>query len=65
MTTAAGMAAGGAATGWIIGSFADNSSSKQQLYVANMIVNDQHEIHVYADKIYVGLKRLPVMVQYT
>ena len=64
MATTAGMAAGGTAAGLAIGSFGDNSSSKQQLYVANMIVNDQHEIHIYADKIYVGLKRLPVMVQY-
>ena len=62
MATTAGMAAGGTAAGIAIGSFADESSSKQQIYVANMILNDEHKIHIYPEKIYVGLNRLPVMV---
>ena len=62
MATTAGMAAGGTAAGIAIGSFADESSTKQQIYVANMILNDEHKIHIYPEKIYVGLNRLPVMV---
>ena len=58
MATTAGMAASGTVAGMALGSFADNSSSKQQLYVANMIFNE-HEIHIHVDKIYIGLNRLP------
>ena len=58
-TTTAGMAAGGAAAGWAIGSFADNSSSRQQAF-ATRIQNEENKIHIYPDKIYIGLKKLPV-----
>ena len=43
----------------VFGSFADNSSQRQQAFVANMILTDQNKIHIYDDKIYVGLNRLP------
>ena len=59
MTTTFGMAAGGIAIGIAFGSFADNSSKRQQAFVANMILTDQNKIHIYDDKIYVGLNRLP------
>ena len=67
MATTAGMAVGGTAMGLALGSFADNSSPIQQAYVAKMIlnshpsdgVNDQNKIHIYADKMYIGLNRLP------
>ena len=67
MATTAGMATGGIAIGVVFGSFADNSSPIQQAYVAKMIlnshpsdgVNDQNKIHIYADKMYIGLNRLP------
>ena len=61
MATTAGMAAGGAAMGLALGSFADNSSPIQQAYVAKMLlpVNNENKIHIYADKIYIGLNRLP------
>lgn len=58
MATTAGMAAGGAAMGLALGSFADNSSPIQQAYVA-MLLNNENKIHIYADKIYIGLNRLP------
>ena len=53
-----GTTAGMAAAGFTLGSFADHSSSKQQLYVAKMLLNET-EIHIHADKIYIGLNRLP------
>ena len=53
MTTTAGLAAGGIAIGVAFGSFADNSSKRQQAFVANMILSDQNKIHIYDDKIYV------------
>ena len=59
MATTAGMAAGGAAMGLALGSFADNSSPIQQAYVAKMLMNKENKIHIYGDKIYVGLNRLP------
>ena len=59
MTTTAGMATGGIALGVVFGSFADNSSKRQQAAVANTILSDQNKIHIYDDKIYVGLNRLP------
>ena len=60
MATTAGMAAGGAAVGLALGSFADNSSPIQQAYVAKMLLlNKENKIHIYADKIYLGLNRLP------
>ena len=59
MATTAGMAAGGAAMGLALGSFADNSSPIQQAYVAKMLLDKEKKIHIYADKIYIGLNRLP------
>ena len=53
------MAAGGAAAGLAIGSFADNSSSRQQAF-ATRIKNEENKIYIYSDKIYIGLKKLPV-----
>ena len=47
MTTTAGLAAGGIAIGVVFGSFADNSSKRQQAFVANMILSDQNKIHIY------------------
>ena len=52
------MATGGAAAGLAIGALADHSSSRQQSYVRKMKRNE-HAIHIYPDKIYIGLKRLP------
>ena len=57
--TTAGMAAGGVVAGLAVGSFADNSSSRQQLFVKNMKQNSENAIHIYSDKIYIGLKKLP------
>ena len=59
MAMTAGMAAGGAAMGLALGSFADNSSPIQQAYHAKMLLNNETKIHIYTDKIYVGLNRLP------
>ena len=53
------MAAGGVVAGLAIGSFADNSSSRQQLFVKHMKQNNENVIHIYSDKIYIGLKKLP------
>ena len=58
-TTTAGMAAGGVVAGLAIGNFADNSSSRQQLFVKHMKQNNENVIHIYFDKIYIGLKKLP------
>ena len=57
--TTAGMAAGGVVAGLAVGSFADNSSSRQQLFVKHMKENNENAIHIYSDKIYIGLKKLP------
>ena len=57
--TTAGMAAGGVVAGLAVGSFADNSSSRQQLFVKHMKQNNENVIHIYSDKIYIGLKKLP------
>ena len=57
--TTAGMAAGGVVAGLAVGSFADNSSSRQQLFVKNMKQNNENTIHIYPDKIYIGMKKLP------
>ena len=57
--TTAGMAAGGVVAGLAVGSFADNSSSRQQLFVKHMKQNNENAIHIYSDKIYIGLKKLP------
>ena len=57
--TTAGMAAGGVVAGLAVGSFADNSSSRQQLFVKHMKENNENTIHIYPDKIYIGLKKLP------
>jgi len=56
--TTAGMAAGGAVAGLAVGSFADNSSARQKAFVEKM-KNEENKIHIYSDKIYIGLKRLP------
>ena len=53
------MAAGGAVAGLAVGSFADNSSARQKAFVEKM-KNEENKIHIYSDKIYIGLKRLPV-----
>ena len=58
-TTTAGMAATGVVAGMAIGSFADNSSSRQQAF-AKRSKNEENKIHIYPDKIYIGLKKLPV-----
>ena len=57
MGTTAAMATGGAAAGLAIGAFADHSSSRQQAYVRKM-ERKEHNIHIYPDKIYIGMKRL-------
>ena len=57
-TTTAAMATAGASAGLAIGAFADHSSSRQQSYVRKMN-RQEHAIHIYPDKIYIGLKRLP------
>ena len=57
--TTAGMAAGGVVAGLAVGSFADNSSSRQQAFVTNIKENNENAIHIYPDKIYIGLKKLP------
>ena len=57
--TTAGMAAGGVVAGLAVGSFADNSSARQQLFVERMKQNNENAIHIYSDKIYIGLKKLP------
>ena len=57
-TTTAAMATAGASAGLAIGAFADHSSSRQQSYVRKM-KRQEHAIHIYPDKIYIGLKRLP------
>ena len=59
-TTTAGMAASGVVAGLAVGRFADNSSSRQQLFVKHMKENtNENTIHIYPDKIYIGLKKLP------
>ena len=59
-TTTAGMAASGVVAGLAVGRFADNSSSRQQLFVKHMKENtNENAIHIYSDKIYIGLKKLP------
>ena len=57
-TTTAAMATAGASAGLAIGAFADHSSSRQQAYVRKM-KRKEHSIHIYPDKIYIGMKRLP------
>ena len=52
------MAAGGAMAGMAVGSFSDNSSSRQQAF-ARRAKNEENKIHIYPDKIYIGLKTLP------
>ena len=58
-TTTAGMAASGVVAGLAVGRFADNSSSRQQLFVKHMKDNNENTIHIYPEKIYIGLKKLP------
>ena len=59
-TTTAGMAASGVVAGLAVGRFADNSSSRQQAFVKHMKENtNENTIHIYPDKIYIGLKKLP------
>ena len=53
------MAASGVVAGLAVGRFTDNSSSRQQLFVEHMKQNNENTIHIYPDKIYIGLKKLP------
>ena len=44
--------------GLAIGAFDDHSSSRQQAYVRKMKCKE-HAIHIYPEKIYIGMKKLP------
>ena len=52
------MAAAGAATGVVIGSFGDDSSKQQKSFV-QYITKGEHNINIYSEKIYIGLTKLP------